>query len=606
MHDRRENNGRLNIPTAGRSLCKPAAQVIIEEKTARESAEKAAMRARIEAVAANARPRFTINTTNKFVSQRKISRVLNTPLEYKSWGSTPDTVVVAEELLTTPGMPKNFVLQPLRVTSDFTMVDGSFNSIIINGGDDPVNITLPLVENVLHGAPFYFTNSGDANVVVNSAESNDVVTIGAGGSANIMCVNGVWTLTTVSASNSTVLGLSIDANERAISSGDSGIAVGNAAESSGNYSIAIGGDSLAAGVGQVVAGYTAVATSAATNAVVIGLAANCQTATQSVTIGPNAHNAGASGVAIGDQATVNGINAVAIGYTAITNNAIGAVAIGPAASVTTGSNYGVAIGAASQAQTTSAIAMGNGSNAAGSLSLAIGASATAAANQTMAVGNGASCSGTGAMSVGYNAVCGTATNGMAIGNSASAQANNSLAIGYMTNVNSSSTNSIAVGQTASTTAANAIVVGPSVNGGASSIILAANTNLNNTISGVVRMATTSEIFRANAPATGGIMYNIVPATTLTPSATQLLGGWIYVNSTVTITLPTGTNMSAAVAGIWTGATFMCVLVPTSNAVTITVAGATGMVLYGLSTAAAGATVTLRFNCNGTNSWVVAM
>lgn len=93
---------------------------------------------------------------------------------------------------------------------------------------------------------------------------------------------------------------------------------------------------------------------------------------------------------------------------------------------------------------------------------------------------------------------------------------------------------------------------------------------------------------------------------ITPTAAQLRGGYVeHVTVTAggTATLPTGTNLSAALVGAATGDSFETVYINSGNQ-TGTITGATGSTVIGTAAVAAGKNANLRFVCTGTNTWNV--
>jgi len=92
----------------------------------------------------------------------------------------------------------------------------------------------------------------------------------------------------------------------------------------------------------------------------------------------------------------------------------------------------------------------------------------------------------------------------------------------------------------------------------------------------------------------------------TPTAAQLLGGYLSHNSTTgagTATLPTGTNISTAISGVTTGDSFSCVYANIGSQ-TVTITGATGSTVVGTAAIPAGKNAILDFYCTGSNTWNV--
>lgn len=92
----------------------------------------------------------------------------------------------------------------------------------------------------------------------------------------------------------------------------------------------------------------------------------------------------------------------------------------------------------------------------------------------------------------------------------------------------------------------------------------------------------------------------------TPTAAQLLGGvYTQISQTGagTITLPTGTNLSNAVAGVTTGDSFEAIYANVGSQ-TVTITGDTGSTVIGTSAITTGKVALMRFICTGSNAWSV--
>ena len=212
-----------------------------------------------------------------------------------------------------------------------------------------------------------------------------------------------------------------------------GVAIGNAAYSDSNQSIAIGFRSFASGT--FIGG----------------------------SIKPS--------VAVGAGAHAEGNNTVAIG-TIAENRASYGVALGNERKVTSGSDYGIAIGYQTQVSAVHSMAIGEKASASATLAIALGANAkatgaysyTAGFNSesggeaAIAVGKSASAGGESAVAVGNGTVA-TAGDAVAIGTSSQATGGDSIALGK--NANASNGDSIAIGQDTVSNQINSVALGKS-------------------------------------------------------------------------------------------------------------------------------------------------
>ena len=212
-----------------------------------------------------------------------------------------------------------------------------------------------------------------------------------------------------------------------------GVALGNAAYSDSNQSIAIGFRSLASGT--FLGG----------------------------SIKPS--------VAVGAGAHAEGNNTVAIG-TIAENRASYGVSLGNESKVTSGSDYGIAIGYQTQVSAVHSMAIGEKASASATLAVALGANAqatgaysyTAGFNSAsggeaaIAVGKSASAGGESAVAVGNGTVA-TAGDAVAIGTSSQATGGDSIALGK--NANASNGDSIAIGQDTVSNQINSVALGKS-------------------------------------------------------------------------------------------------------------------------------------------------
>ena len=244
-----------------------------------------------------------------------------------------------------------------------------------------------------------------------------------------------------------------------------GVALGNAAYSDSNQSIAIGFRSLASGT--FLGG----------------------------SIKPS--------VAVGAGAHAEGNNTVAIG-TVAENRASYGVSLGNESQVTSGSDYGIAIGYQTQVSAVHSMAIGEKASASATLAIALGANAkatgaysyTAGFNSAsggeaaIAVGKSASASGASAVAVGNGTVA-TGGDAVAIGNSSQATGGDSVALGKNANASngdsiaigqdtvSNNINSVALGKTSKATGASATALGPQAQAtGSTAVAIGLNSEAN--------------------------------------------------------------------------------------------------------------------------------
>ena len=244
-----------------------------------------------------------------------------------------------------------------------------------------------------------------------------------------------------------------------------GVAIGNAAYSDSHQSIAIGFRSLASGT--FLGG----------------------------SIKPS--------VAVGAGAHAEGNNTVAIG-TVAENRASYGVSLGNESRVTSGSDYGIAIGYQTQVSAVHSMAIGEKANASATLAIALGANAkatgaysyTAGFNSesggeaAIAVGKSASAGGASAVAVGNGTVA-TGGDAVAIGNSSQATGGDSVALGKNANASngdsiaigqdtvSNNINSVALGKTSKATGASATALGPQAQAtGSTAVAIGLNSEAN--------------------------------------------------------------------------------------------------------------------------------
>ena len=230
-----------------------------------------------------------------------------------------------------------------------------------------------------------------------------------------------------------------------------GVAIGNAAYSDSNQSIAIGFRSLASGT--FIGG----------------------------SIKPS--------VAVGAGAHAEGNNTVAIG-TVAENRASYGVSLGNESKVTSGSDYGIAIGYQTQVSNVHGMAIGEKASASGFISMALGANAKATGDYSyaggfdsksggeaaIAVGKSASASGSDAVAIGTSSQA-TGGDSIALGKSANASNGDSIAIGQDTVSNN--INSVALGKTSKATGASATALGPQAKAtGSTAVAIGLNSEAN--------------------------------------------------------------------------------------------------------------------------------
>ena len=230
-----------------------------------------------------------------------------------------------------------------------------------------------------------------------------------------------------------------------------GVAIGNAAYSDSNQSIAIGFRSLASGT--FIGG----------------------------SIKPS--------VAVGAGAHAEGNNTVAIG-TVAENKASYGVSLGNESKVTSGSDYGIAIGFQTQVSNVHGMAIGEKASASGFIGMALGANAKATGDYSyaggfdsksggeaaIAVGKSASASGSDAVAIGTSSQA-TGGDSIALGKNANASNGDSIAIGQDTV--SDKINSVALGKTSKATGASATALGPQAKAtGSTAVAIGLNSEAN--------------------------------------------------------------------------------------------------------------------------------
>jgi hypothetical protein len=105
---------------------------------------------------------------------------------------------------------------------------------------------------------------------------------------------------------------------------------------------------------------------------------------------------------------------------------------------------------------------------------------------------------------------------------------------------------------------------------------------------------------------GGTVNTTIATQNGTPTIAQLLGGLITHTSVTgagTLTTPTGTQMSAGIAGVTTGDNFWCVYANTGNQTVTITAGASGVTLTGTAAVPSGKNAQMFWVCTGANTWI---
>ena len=230
-----------------------------------------------------------------------------------------------------------------------------------------------------------------------------------------------------------------------------GVAIGNAAYSDSNQSIAIGFRSLASGT--FIGG----------------------------SIKPS--------VAVGAGAHAEGNNTVAIG-TVAENRASYGVSLGNESKVTSGSDYGIAIGFQTQVSNVHGMAIGEKASASGFIGMALGANAKATGAYSYAGGLDSESGGEAAIAVGKSASAGGG-DAVAIGTSSQATGGDSIALGKNANASngdsiaigqdtvSDKINSVALGKTSKATGASATALGPQAKAtGSTAVAIGLNSEAN--------------------------------------------------------------------------------------------------------------------------------
>ena len=266
-----------------------------------------------------------------------------------------------------------------------------------------------------------------------------------------------------------------------------GVAIGNAAYSDSHQSIAIGFRSFASGTflgGSIKP------------SVAVGAGAHAE-GNNTVAIGTVAENRASYGVALGNESKVTSGSdyGIAIGYQTQVS-AVHGMAIGEKASAS--GLIGMALGANAQATGAYSYAGGFNSASGGEAAIAVGKSASASGESAVAVGNGTVATGGDAVAIGTSSQA-TGGDSIALGKNANASNGDSIAIGQDTV--SDKINSVALGKTSKATGASATALGPQAKAtGSTAVAIGLNSEANQ--SSAVAIGQSSLASGLNAIASG--------------------------------------------------------------------------------------------------------
>lgn len=419
------------------------------------------------------------------------------------------------------------------------------------------------------------------------------VCIGAGGNAlGDYCItigpnyDGITTGASSGISNSISIG-----NNSMTPFGDYGISMGLNSQSSGIGSLCIGGttgDNFTLGQYSLANSdfSLALGSACAVNGIgSIGIGNN-------VTVGvTGATPVGA--IAIGQNSVVGGSADNAIAFGSSTNSATsGAMAIGPTGAQAFGVNS-IAFGYQTIANNTSEVVIGDSAVASGAYGVVIGGNASS------------SSAGLDAVAIGGDASSGasvTASHGTAIQAGSVASGTNSIAFGF--NSTASGGNSISLGQSCTSSAKDAFCIGDAMTAGATgAIVMGSGFSTNNgqnsmlfstgpsytnaTQNTVIFNVPNDEVFRMCDPTvTANYIFNRVSgatgASTITLGPNDVIGGFYRLSNSgsVTVALPSGAQLDAAVPNHYIGMGFRCTIF-CSNAGTIgSILGSSGITKIG--------------------------
>ena len=266
-----------------------------------------------------------------------------------------------------------------------------------------------------------------------------------------------------------------------------GVAIGNAAYSDSNQSIAIGFRSYGSGTAQGGTIQPSVA---------VGAGAHAE-GNNTVAIGTIAENRASYGVALGNESKVTSGSdyGIAIGYQTQVSNVHG-MAIGEKASAS--GLIGMALGANAKATGAYSYAGGFNSESGGEAAIAVGKSASAGGESAVAVGNSTVATGGDAVAIGKSSQA-TGGDSIALGKNANASNGDSIAIGQDTV--SDKINSVALGKTSKATGASATALGPQAKAtGSTAVAIGLNAEANQ--SSAVAIGQSSLASGLNAIASG--------------------------------------------------------------------------------------------------------
>ena len=244
-----------------------------------------------------------------------------------------------------------------------------------------------------------------------------------------------------------------------------GVAIGNAAYSDSNQSIAIGFRSFASGT--FIGG-------SIKPSVAVGAGAHAE-GNNTVAIGTIAENRASYGVALGNESKVTSGSdyGIAIGYQTQVS-AVHSMAIGEKASAS--ATLAVALGANAKATGAYSYTAGFNSESGGEAAIAVGKSASAGGESAVAVGNGTVATAGDAVAIGTSSQA-TGGDSIALGKSANASNGDSIAIGQDTVSNN--INSVALGKTSKATGASATALGPQAKAtGSTAVAIGLNSEAN--------------------------------------------------------------------------------------------------------------------------------
>ena len=244
-----------------------------------------------------------------------------------------------------------------------------------------------------------------------------------------------------------------------------GVAIGNAAYSDSNQSIAIGFRSFASGT--FIGG-------SIKPSVAVGAGAHAE-GNNTVAIGTVAENRASYGVSLGNESKVTSGSdyGIAIGYQTQVS-AVHSMAIGEKASAS--ATLAIALGANAKATGAYSYTAGFNSESGGEAAIAVGKSASAGGESAVAVGNGTVATAGDAVAIGTSSQA-TGGDSIALGKSANASNGDSIAIGQDTVSNN--INSVALGKTSQATGASATALGPQAKAtGSTAVAIGLNSEAN--------------------------------------------------------------------------------------------------------------------------------